>query len=90
MQIIFFARQIIMNVHSHGAHDLRWLNISYYLTALFKRMTYLTGKVWKGAALVREGGVINNVPMKHIELTVGHCILRGKIYVNTTDDKCDQ
>lgn len=48
-------------------------------------MTYRTGKVWKCAALVREGGVINNVPMKHIELTVGHCILTKKRYVNTTE-----
>lgn len=53
-------------------------------------MTYLTGKVWIGAALVREGGVVNNVPVKHIELTVGHCILTRKIYIITTDDKSDQ
>lgn len=51
--------------------------VAYFLliTAHIKHMTYLMAEVWKGTALVREGGVIDNVPMKHIKLTVGHSIL---------------
>lgn len=60
---------------------------SHFYAAGFIHMTYLTGKIRKGAALVREGGVINNMPMKHIELTVGHCILTRKIHVNTIEWK---
>lgn len=45
--------------------------------------TNLSRQVRKGAALIREGGVIDNVPMKHIELTEGHRILTENMYVNT-------
>lgn len=45
--------------------------------------TYLFAEGWKGTALVGEGGVINNVPVKHIELTVGHRILtRNRTCIN--------
>lgn len=49
--------------------------------------TNLSRQVWKGAALIREGGVIDNVPMKHIELTEGHRILTENMYVNTAYNK---
>jgi len=44
---------------------------------------YLGAQVREGSALVGEGGVIHNVPMKHIELVVGHCIL--EVVVRTVD-----
>lgn len=61
-----------------GAHEYRRF-------VIIMGKTNLTGKVWVGPALVREGGVINDVPMKHIELTVGHCILTRKMCVSITE-----
>ena len=54
MQIKVFAKQIMMNVQSHGAQDRGLLILSCYLAALFISMKYLTGKFWKGVALMRE------------------------------------
>ena len=38
-------------------------------------VSHLDAQVGEGGALIGEGRVIHNVPMKHIELAVGHCIL---------------
>lgn len=37
---------------------------------------HLTAEVWKSTTLVRERGIIHDVPVEHIELTVGHGILK--------------
>ncbi len=42
-------------------------------------MAYLQTEVRVGETLVRKGLIINNVPVQHIELIVGHGCLRIKM-----------
>lgn len=46
---------------------------------VFGGFTNLIAKVRKAAALIRERRIVHNVPVKHIEFTVGHGILPTKI-----------
>lgn len=54
--------------------------------------TYLAAEVGEGGALVGKGGVIHDVPVKHIELIVGHSILRKEerewFKIQTHTQKC--
>jgi len=58
----------VLGMFNHSSNGLMCVDMVVVIGTLH-------AQVGEGSALKREGRVIHNVPMKHIELVVGHCIL---------------